>query len=446
MPRWAFLTSLGAWLAGIIVLWLATPVVPRDWQLPGDEGLLGFLDDGLTLVTAPRKVTGERPSNLLRLWDVEKGVLLASHPSEVEVTRRSWIERCDLLQIAQIKSGYVHGAPPFLPTRIGPNHISLSLVEPRTGRLVKSFKFESWSDPVSWKLSPDGQISSFDVYDGDRSRVIWSDNMSGRQLRSLPGCQQPTCFSPNGKWFAACGDAQSVVCDVPGGKEIARLSSPLGNAWPIAFSDDSTLLLDYDGNVWDIATGTRRFAVPGPRCFFTPDGRGIIALVSGLTSTWLAYYDTATGKENLERRLSLCADAEPQMYLAPITSDRRLVVVAGTYTRSPSALEVKLSGIPFLRDWSESRKINTYTVIDTATHREIAHGHSPYCFSSPDGRYLFTRGPEPLDGTKAPYDVWDIPPHRSWRFFAMAAAVWSSLPATFSYWYVRRRTDKHLRA
>jgi WD40 repeat protein len=447
MSRWAFLTSFGAWLAGIIVLWLATPTAPREWQLPGDEGLLGFLDDGRTLVTTPRKVTGERPSNLLRLWDVEKGALLASYASEVELSRSSWIERCDLLQVEQMKSGYFRGAPPFLPTRHGPNHFRLSLVDARTGRLVKSFEFESRSDSVWWKLTSDGQISSFDVYDGERSRAIWSDNVSGRQLRELPGCQQPTCFSPDGQWFAACGDGQIVVCDVPGGKEIARLSSPPGNAaWPIAFSDDGTLLLDYHGNVWDIATRTRRFAVPGPGsvpgpgCFFTPDRRGIIALVSGLTGTWLAYYDTASGKENLERRLSLFAAPEPEMYLAPITSDRRLVVVAGTYTRPPTALELKLSGLPFLRDWSESRKINTYAVIDTATNREIAHGHSAYCFSSPDGRYLFTRGREPLSGAGAPFDVWDIPPRRSWRFFAMAAAVWSCLAATLSYWYVRRRT------
>jgi hypothetical protein len=133
MPRWMFLTSLGVWLAGIIVLWLATPVAPGEWQLPGDEDFRGFLSDGRTLVTTPRKVTGEKTSNLFRLWDVEKGALLSSHPSEVELSRWSWFERGNLLQAVQMTSGYIPGAPPFLPTRIGPNHFHLCLVDPRTG-------------------------------------------------------------------------------------------------------------------------------------------------------------------------------------------------------------------------------------------------------------------------------------------------------------------------
>src|SRR5262249_24529899 len=152
---------------------------------------------------------------------------------------------------------------PIERNRDGDTYRTLWLSEAGSGRQLGSFRRPEALFPGSAAsrnaLAPDCRTVAIVAYENDESRVACYDIKSRRLLIRLGGCRSPICFCDGNRIAVPCGVALAVF-DIRHGKP-ATLLEPVNIAlpWPTAFSRDGRLLLDNGGNVWDIATGQRRF-------------------------------------------------------------------------------------------------------------------------------------------------------------------------------------------
>jgi WD40 repeat protein len=262
------------WAAGCLVIWWALPVVPRSWQPPADQTIMGFLSDGRTLVTANLLHEGNNfVSGPIRLWDVDTGQLRASHFGSDDAFNRVFIlHNPDRLMVgARRHEGGI-------PSQV----FDVRLVDALSGKDVPGFSCHASMGADSWQVSPDGTRMAFETYNDHLQPLIeWHDLVSGRLLQRLEWASAPFVFSSDGRRFAALryGNPKLrafTVWEVPTGCEIASVpSEPGGVPPPVEFSADGQLVRDEYGNVRDVATGKIRLQVWGS-CTFSADGRWLI--------------------------------------------------------------------------------------------------------------------------------------------------------------------------
>ena len=217
------------------------------------------------------------------------------------------------------------------------------------------------------------------TYENGEPQVACYDLTSRQLLSRLAGCRAPMCFSARGRCLAAVHGTSLAVFDVRIGRQIAMLDSPeAGIASPMEFSPDESLLLDSHGNVWNLPSGTRRFGISqlSQSCTFTPDGLKLVGVVASGSESWLAYYDVFTGKEQLDRRVSLVNGEDPRMGIHKTRPGGRwLIAVGGAHIEKPPVWEMWIAKLKSFRSWAEGRFVLTSVVVETATGQEIAqHG------------------------------------------------------------------------
>jgi WD40 repeat protein len=137
-------------------------------------------------------------------------------------------------------------------------------------------------------LSPDGRLAATLGW-SKPARVLVFDASSGRRLHVLaPGAELTgVAFSPNGRLLATASHRGTYLWNARTGRRIGRLLSdrppgPAALVNDVAFSPNGNLLAtagqDGSTRVWDVATGERRFYLPGHTnpvlsVAWSPDGR-----------------------------------------------------------------------------------------------------------------------------------------------------------------------------
>ena len=433
--RGIFAVSVLVWLVGILGVWRFTPVGPSEsWQPPEDEAVLGFLSDDRTIVTVPRTiVTVPRPSSReltgpIRLWDIETGRLKATWFGQQDVFEQVNLPGShDLLHFQQRVGGTGADGPTY----------RLHLRDAWTGNEVASFTARCpLGGTPACVHTDDGRIVAVLTYENGEPQVACYDLTSRQLLSRLAGCRAPMCFSARGRCLAAVHGTSLAVFDVRIGRQIAMLDSPeAGIASPMEFSPDESLLLDSHGNVWNLPSGTRRFGISqlSQSCTFTPDGLKLVGVVASGSESWLAYYDVFTGKEQLDRRVSLVNGEDPRMGIHKTRPGGRwLIAVGGAHIEKPPVWEMWIAKLKSFRSWAEGRFVLTSVVVETATGQEIAHSTGSWRSCTSDGRFALSRSGRGVD------QLWDVPPRRLLHRFFLVAAAWS-VTILVTSWLAYRR-------
>jgi hypothetical protein len=434
------------WAAGVAGIWWLIPVgqpLPEGW-------FAGFLSDGRTLVTVSHQMRPDQePASLVHLLELDSGNLRTIRLSGPAVQGAGLLnsESHDLLKI-------VHA-----DTRV------VSLYDARTGNEVASFPrplADLYPKDFAvfiqlWVLSPDGHTTAFVNPDEKRPSVEWYDVGSGRLLCRLPGCRGPALFSPDSKRLAVVDGSSLAILDVATGRETLRLDPtqvkkfksgfwglpqhlpPNGEDWPQEFSPDGSLLLDGYQNVWEVATGRRRFGLPGIffwNLTFTPDSKALVVWDSAGSDSWLAYYDAATGQEWPERRTPLLKRLDsirpPWHHLKAqgqcLLAGDRIVI------RKPTTFEKGLAKFTGYEGLGEDRTSPVSVLVEAQTGREILRSDHAVWACTPDGRYLVG-----MDDYGVPR-LWENPPRKPLPLLLILAGAWSIGLALLVWWRVERKS------
>jgi WD40 repeat protein len=418
--------TIAFWAVGVAAISWLTPEGPHDgWQPPGTEVFCGFLPDSKTMVTAVRLARDEanefdRMKGPIRLWNIETGELRASHFGSGDLFAQVSVnQRLNALCIQECVESVLVG------NHIGPDHESrhslynLRIHEVITGREIS--RFQCRNQGPYWEISEDGKTTAFCTVVGKRYKVSVHDVASGRRLSFIPGYRP--LFSPDSQRIATCSIRDVSIFDVLSGNEIVCFNSSDDHvaADPEQFSRDGKLLLDSLGSVWDVETGTRRFRLPDitrvESSLFTVDGKALMVVDKSPPKSWLAYYDTNTGKEILERRVFL-SDSEEEVYLEPALPDCSLITVLGTRPSAPSNLVRWMAKLPYLSRTLSVRGRNEFALVEASTGRELMRhdGWAKAC--TPDVRYFVCEA----NGTA---ELWDIPPRKPLRWVLSFIAIWT---------------------
>jgi WD40 repeat protein len=463
-----FIAVFGIWLLGLAVIWWLTPVGPRDgWQLPKGEFVIGFLSDSQTLVTSPvsagrRQLTGDTPTGILRLWNVETGQLVGSHLASEDGGEQFFIHDYRFEVLAQHNLILAEKTVEVISQQS--RAFRMSLYNGTSGRNVASFSRIGYWDPRfgfdslfqdfgSFTLSPDGKTLAFVNFDANKPRVELRDRASGNLVHSLLGWREPICFSPDSTRFAVNRIEQSPsggvistigVFETATARELGLFAhhhpivAALDPAWrPKEFAPNGDRLIDSVGQVWDLATGEVLCKIAGVKydsCFFTPDGRCVVAVVGSNTESWLAYFDVDTGTERVEQRLPLFTGAKPVSALLPMSADKRPILAVGPLQyRNSSAVARWLGRIPGLSHLRNPAPDRPFAIINAASGSEVLRGDGAVCGCSPDGRFLVSIGASGM------LELWDIPPRRPLSTALPWLTAWSALLGVLVWSRIRRK-------
>jgi hypothetical protein len=192
-------------------------------------------------------------------------------------------------------------------------------------------------------------------------------------------------------------------------------------------------------NVFDVATGKRRFGLHAYGSAFTPDGRevAILTMLPPYDSDlrWLAYYDVATGQERIERRVPLFDDLDPSSRLGKGTPDGKWLFTEGrSAIRQPTSVERWVGKLPGLQTWGETRESRAFVLVEAATGREIMRGAGWPVMCTSDGQYMLSRTED------IRYQLWDLPPRKPLRWLLLLASVWSIAVPLLAGWSTRLMT------
>ncbi len=188
----------------------------------------------------------------------------------------------------------------------------LRIIDVSTGEITR--EFEGHTNIVnSVAFSPDGKL----VVTGglDKSVRVWS-LASGGQAKKLDFPVQAfgVACSPDGKYIAACGqNANVILYQGDGSKQLLQLNGHQGNVEVVAFSPDSKLLAScaWDDSVilWNPADGSQIAQLKGEYgdlfsvCFINGgkhvvacSGSGAIACWSAESHELVAEFKTSEGK------------------------------------------------------------------------------------------------------------------------------------------------------
>jgi WD40 repeat protein len=164
---------------------------------------------------------------------------------------------------------------PRLPVKEGPFVLPLGMIR-RLGLDLKEFRVDA--------LAPDGRF----VLSLADQTILVRDAATGKELRRFergPGPASAIALAPDGRLAISggIGDAGATVAaiwDVAGGKVVRQLADCPTRIDRLSFSADGHRALASGASavVWDVASGKRVGAVPGPfrAAALSPDGRQLL--------------------------------------------------------------------------------------------------------------------------------------------------------------------------
>jgi hypothetical protein len=207
-----------------------------------------------------------------------------------------------------------------------------------------------------------------------------------------------------------------AILDIRSGN--VALLEPLnaGRPSPIAFSRDGKLLLDNFGNVWDVATGLRHFAMPQSRGghSFSDDGRHVIGVVASGSHIALAYYDASTGKPVSTMPLTLPTD-DSSVHIHPADASGRWLIVSSRVRPDAGARwRAWLAKVPLFPPVARSAS-EMSVLVDTATGHEVARGTGWWQACTYDGNRVLSRSGE----------IWDLSPRRQLAYFWLTGVLYT---------------------
>jgi len=255
-------------------------------------------------------------------------------------------------------------------------------------------------------------------------------------IKRIEGWRETMRFSPDGTLFFAHDDQQQDigVFSVSDGELTMRIKPGTNkvtrnNNWPHSISPDNALLVDGDCFVWDVKTGKQRFHVPNiyyNSIAFTNDSRYLAVVAKDKSASWIAWYDTHLGQEDVAKRTSLTQGESPGMHLAPYfgnpKSHKKYLVASGTPGSLPAHQLLKwLAKIPSLQALGQDKMRDEYVLVDAVTAQEVCRGPSLNASVSPDGETLV------LSGRDNREELCDIPPRKPIKKYLLLSASFSIL-------------------
>jgi len=437
------------WLGGIALLAYLTPVGLREgWQPRNDEYLVGLLSDGVTAVTIPLPPTlwfdpvqTRTQSGPIKLWNVHSGKLIAQHRDSQFRFDRLLIAPKGLLQIIE-------------PWPDDQFRFHLRLVDAHTGVELQCYESINQQKNIWWMITPDGTMSIFQTYEGKKSFVEVRNNTTGQLIRRIEGWRESLKFSPDGTIFFAHDEARQDygVFSTKDGELLHRVvHEKRRDVWhnrrPIALSPDNTLLLDDEGNVWDVCTSEKRYRVPrmNSNCLtFTPDGRYIVSLIKDKNECVMKWFDSTTGKEVESRRTS--AATGDQLYmnlqLAPHRSQypaKYMLVEGQTGTEQIANWKKWLQQFAWLH-WLNLNDVkfkHEYVLVEIATGTVKARGTSALYGLTPLGDMLIVRQNDQR------LMLGNLPLSKPWRFILLICMTWTCVFLAIVVWCTWKNAMKH---
>jgi WD40 repeat protein len=336
---------------------------------------------------------------------------------------------------------------PLPATQDGKYVFRLRLNDAYSGRAVSTIESIMPSDQFWWAISDDGSTIANVTYDNDGPRVECHETQSGQLLRNLVGWHGPICLSADGRRLAAFRAEDKVreskwamgIWDLSTGRELALCTetfNSLNAAWPIAFSSDSTQLLDSYGRVWDVASNEIRLRMPDsewPNTVFSGDGSHLIHLGWKEKGNWLTFWDVKSGEEETSRRSLLDRDGTRNWRkLSSATPDASILVAHGMQWVPAARWRAVLNRFAGVHLPYMSNHVPACALLEAATGREVALGEVSDLFCSVDGRFAITLG------TDGRYQVWEFPQRKPLRWLLPSAAIWCAIIGLLVWSRLRR--------
>jgi serine/threonine protein kinase/WD40 repeat protein len=329
--------------------------------------------------------------------------------------------------------------------------------ETSQGREVASFPLPDGANSGP-ALSADGTRLAFGLcYDPhgswSKNELVIVDTMTGQRLTTvsgLPGIPMVPAFSPDGKQVAATVLARGesgaelrsgelVIWDAATGRRLHAIPDIKGYMPRPAFSPDGARIalasqkssdpFASEVKLWDIATGKFVKALPmefggaitTTAVAFSPDGKALAAVGSGLPSTSaLHVWDVASGRERCtiqgpfrgdlvqvafspDSSRITCAGGDPRVGLWDATTGKELAIYRG-HTSNVTAVAFSRDGRHLLSaDATESVKV--WDAHPRADALVLNPGGTPLCTTvSPDAQRIATLAGFPVEVVK----VWDL--------------------------------------
>jgi hypothetical protein len=463
------LVILGGWLAGVAtILYFAPPVfegLPHQWG----DWVLGFQPGSHEVVILSgavetvNKISFERDLNYrgpIVLWNVKTGERRSLPlPANSAICRAKLAGPGNLfcqeekrLLFIDLDSGRKRDLVDLSGGNILPQEIAWQVSD--DGKILAYFKglvsYPSPSGAPGVRVASTGQVVCYDLESGRRL----GEYPSSEWLRSPSGL-----LSPGGNLVAVSQAGKARILSPTTGKTILRLRN---DAWPSRFSPDGSLLLDHEGEIWDLATGKVRLrGRPPPQAAFADGGRLLVEAGIEGDNALLTCRDVQTGA----LRLRLPLPEAWHFRVGPCGTNDRLVAVnleshpgrvVQTYwfeklltrlSRLPKQSIVRSQQIVFDEDYSLARVsafalsgyqsrigLNHCMLVDTANGRSMLETAGYLRAVSDDCRYAVTE-----DNDQLAWKLWELPPRKPAGTMLLAALAWSLAVIGLVAMFARRR-------
>jgi hypothetical protein len=434
------------WLAGLTMIIVYSPAGYRALNLADGENVAGFLGKSHELVTVidSNPVTAHRLSWWEREYDVHGMVGLrrsmVSGPSPLgdqvyvrnldrDTNRLLLLARpLPIYAVALCENG----------RRLCIEYGSiiqrfLSIVDVKTGKEIRTFP----ASDFQWNISNDGRrLAYHDLCDQGRKFMCVDVDDGRSSYTEVVGRDGDGFVSPDGKYVAISKPPGGHVIDVEGKRRVSTITSR-----PRAFSPDSRLLREFNGNIWDLGS-SRIICRERERpslfdCVFADRGRKIASLFGRrVTFLDLDTNEELTSEPCLPETESYVAYQGPlPPWLAAVDADGNFVRVWGPQDRQTLVehLYGLLEKLGYEQQVTVTSPSDCWALIDARSGAVMHKGSGGLIAVSDDGRYVVSSDEEGRH-----VKVHELPLRRSLFFIVIAGGAWTALAMMVSCWWRRR--------